>query len=224
MKSSLRKVCGALALVCVGAGLGVAQQQQPNPGQLVSRDARYLLRPGDVITVDYRYTPEYNTTASVEPDGFVSLPMLGNVKVSGMTLSQAHDALQSKAGERLNDPEINVGLKEFEKPYYVVGGEVGAPGRFELHGHVTALQAVEIAGGIKTSGKSSQVLLIRPVNGEEGETKLIDLKKVMAKRELDEDVELRPGDMLIVPKTRLAKVEPFVRLANAGFYVNPFNL
>ena len=124
----------------------------------------------------------------------------------------------------MNEPELNVGLKEFEKPYYVVGGEVGAPGRFELHGRVTALQAVEIAGGIKTSGKASQVLLIRPVDGEQGQTRLIDLKKVMTKRQLDEDVEVRPGDILIVPKTRLAKVEPYVRLANAGFYVNPFNL
>jgi polysaccharide export outer membrane protein len=216
MKNRWKNVC-ALALVCAQTSVGVAQQ-------LVTRDARYTLRPGDVITVDYRYTPEYNATASVEPDGFVSLPMLGTVKVGGLTLPQAHDALLAKAGDRLNEPELNVGLKEFEKPYYVVGGEVGAPGRFELHGRVTALQAVEIAGGIKTSGKASQVLLIRPVDGERGQTRLIDLKKVTAKRQLDEDVEVRPGDILIVPKTRLAKVEPFVRLANAGFYVNPFNL
>ena len=216
MKSRWKNVC-VLALVCAQASMGLAQQ-------LATRDARYTLRPGDVITVDYRYTTKYNATASIEPDGFVSLPMLGTVKVAGLTLPQTHDALLAKASDRLNEPELNVGLKEFEKPYYVVGGEVGAPGRFELHGRLTALQAVEIAGGIKTSGKASQVLLIRPVNGEEGQTRLIDLKKVMAKRQLDEDVEVRPGDILIVPKTRLAKVEPFVRLANAGFYVNPFNL
>ncbi len=188
-----------------------------------SREPRYHLHPGDVISVEYRYTPEYNATLSIQPDGFVSLPLLGDLKLGGLTLTEVHDQLQSKAAERLNQPEITVGLKEFEKPYYIVGGEVGTPGRFEIRGRITALRAVEIAGGFRTSGKMTQILLIRPVNGVDAETKLINLKNVVDHRELNEDVELHPGDMLVVPKTRLAKVEPYIKLVNAGFYLNPLS-
>ncbi len=190
---------------------------------LTPRNARYLLRPGDVILVDYRYTPEYNATVSVQPDGFSSLPFLGDVKLGGLSLPQARDLLTTEAGKRLNAPEITVELKEFDKPHYIVGGEVATPGRYDLRGRVTALRAVEMAGGFRESGKASQVLLIRPINEVDAETRLIDLKKVTQKHYINEDIELRDGDMLIVPKTRLAKVAPYLKLVNAGFYINPLN-
>ena len=121
----------------------------------------------------------------------------------------------------LNNPEITVGVKGFENPYYTVGGEVGTPGRYEMHGHMTALRAIEIAGGFKASGKTSQIILIRPIDATSGETRLIDLSKAMKKHQHIEEVEIRDGDMLIVPRTKLAKIEPYVRLVNSGFYLTP---
>jgi polysaccharide biosynthesis/export protein len=188
------------------------------------RDERYVLHPGDTITVEYVYTPEYNATVLIQPDGFASLPFLGDAKLGGLTLAQVHQQLMAMASKRLHQPEIVVGLKDFEKPNYVVGGEVGSPGRYEIRGHITALRAIQIAGGFKPSAKSAQILLIRPINGVDAETKLIDLKKVTDKRRLNEDIELRAGDMLIVPKARLAKIEPYIQRVNAGLYLNPLGL
>ncbi len=204
-----------LLLVAVGSGPAASAQT------LSVRNARYHLRPGDVISVSYRYTPEYNATVSIQPDGFGSLPILGDLKLGGLALPQVHDAILTEAAKRFNDPEITIELKEFEKPHYIVGGEVGTPGRYDIRGHVTALQAIEMAGGFRPSGKSSQVLLIRPVDDKMAETRLIDLKKVTKERRPTEDLELKDGDMLIVPKTRLATVEPYIRLVNAGFYLSP---
>jgi polysaccharide export outer membrane protein len=209
------------ALFCL---LSMLAHITPAKDAFGTRQPRYRLHAGDIITVDYRYTPEYNATISIQPDGFASLPFLGDMKLGGLTLAEAHDQLIAKADNRLNHPAITVGLKDFEKPYYIVGGEVGSPGRFEIRGRVTALRAIEMAGGFKMSSKASQVLLIRPVSGADAETKLIDLKKVTDRRDLKEDVELQPGDLLVVPKTRLAKIEPYVRLANFGMYLNPFNM
>jgi polysaccharide export outer membrane protein len=206
---------GLICLTLVFVGLCQAGET------FASRESRYHLHPGDVITVDYRYSPEYNATVAVQPDGFATLPLLGDIKMGGLTLSEARSQLLVKAGERLNDPEITLNLKEFEKPYYIVGGEVGQPGKFEIRGRVTALRAVEMAGGFKTSGKASQVLLIRPVNNVDAQTKLLDLKKVIDRAQLNEDVELRAGDMLVVPKTPIAKIEPYIRIANIGMYLNP---
>jgi polysaccharide biosynthesis/export protein len=192
--------------------------------QLETRDNRYHLHTGDVLGLTYRYSPEYDATAPIQPDGYADFPMLGELKLSGLTVDQAREQILARANTRLKDPEISVILKEFEKPYYVVGGEVGAPGRYEIRGPLTALRAVEIAGGIRESGKANQVLLIHPISETDATTRLINLKHVMKKGDISEDAAIQPGDILIVPKTKLAKVEPYVKLANPGsygLYVNP---
>jgi len=209
-------------LVCV-ATLSVHAFAAAKP-QLQTRDNRYHLRTGDVLGVAYRYSPEYDATVSIQPDGYADFPLLGELQLSGLTVDQARERILTQANVRLNDPEISVVLKEFEKPYYVVGGEVGSPGRYEIRGPLTALRAVEIAGGIRDSGKANQVLLIHPINDTDATTRLINIKKIMKKGDISEDAAIQPGDILIVPKTRLAKVEPYVKLANPGsygLYVNP---
>jgi polysaccharide export outer membrane protein len=212
-----------LSLLACIATLGVPAFAADTP-QLQTRDARYHLHTGDVLGITYRYSPEYDATASIQPDGYADFPMLGELKLSGLTVDQARESILAKANTRLNDPEISVILKEFEKPFYIVGGEVGAPGRFEIRGPLTALRAVEIAGGIRETGKANQVLLIHPINETDATTRLINLKKVMKKGDISEDAAIQPGDIIIVPKTKLAKVEPYVKLANPGsygLYVNP---
>jgi polysaccharide export outer membrane protein len=171
--------------------------------------------------VTYRYSPEYNATVALQPDGYVGLPLLGELSLGGLTAMEAQDRLVAKAAERLNAPEIVVELKEFEKPYYIIGGQVGAPGKFDYRGPISALRAIQIAGGFKDSAKASQVLLIRPINNVDAETRLINLKRVVDRRQTSEDVDLRPGDMLIVPKNWVSKVEPYIKLTNLGLYMNP---
>src|ERR1700739_2904086 len=89
---------------------------------------RYMLHAGDVITLDYRYTPEFNQTVTIQPDGYVSLDIVGEVKVSGLTLEEAHDQIATAASSRLNHPELTLTLKDFQRPYIVVAGEVVRPG------------------------------------------------------------------------------------------------
>jgi polysaccharide export outer membrane protein len=185
---------------------------------------RYLLRPGDTLHVTYRVTPEYDATVQVQPDGYVGLPLVGDLNVGGKALPEVRAEIEKRAATYLKDPELQVDLKDFEQPFYVVGGEVGSPGRFPLHGRITALRAIATAGGFKVSSKASQVLLVRPVNGVDGKTQLLDLTKKIDGHNLAEDMELQPGDMLFVPKNRIAKIEPFVRLVNWGFYLNPLSL
>src|SRR6476646_10558206 len=133
-----------LFLVLMGAAAALAQQ-----GGFSQRDSRYRLQPSDVVEVHYRYTPEFDQTVTVQPDGFVNLQIVGDLKLQGLPLDELKTAILEKAGLRLNHPEVTIVLKDFEKPYFVVGGEVGAPGRFEMRGTITALQAIAMAGGFK---------------------------------------------------------------------------
>src|SRR5205814_3090121 len=123
--------------------------------------ARYRIQPSDVIEVQYRYTPEYNHTAAIQPDGFAALQVVGDVKVAGLTVDEASAAIAHKASERLQNPEVTVTLKEFIKPFFTVAGEVNHPGRFDLRGRVSAVEGIAISGGFKESSKKTTVILLR---------------------------------------------------------------
>jgi polysaccharide biosynthesis/export protein len=183
------------------------------------RDPRYRIQPSDVIEIHYRYTPEFDQTLTVQPDGVVSLEIVGELKLQGLTLEQVKAAILEKASLRLADPEITLILKEFIKPYFVVGGEVTTPGRFEMHGTVTAVEAIAMAGGFKNSAKHSQVILFRKLNSEFAKTQILDLKAVMNGSATEPNIDLRPGDMLIVPQNRISKIERIVKIANIGAYI-----
>jgi polysaccharide export outer membrane protein len=182
------------------------------------RDAHYKLQPEDKVEVQYRYTPEYNATVALQPDGYVSLPLIGEVKLAAMTLDQARAAIVAKAGERLADPEVTVLLKEYVKPYFVVAGEVAHPGRFELRGEVSLVEALAVSGGLKDSAKRTQVILVHKTTQEMAEVKLLDLRKMMAAANIREDISIRSGDMIVVPRNFISRVEPYIRLAETGLY------
>ena len=212
-------LASSLALLCLVAATAHAQ---PAPGAFAERDPRYRLQISDVIEVQYRYTPEYNQAASLQPDGFVSLQLVGDVKLAGLTLDQAKTAITTQAAARLRDPDVSILLKEYEKPHFFVGGEVKAPGRFELRGHLTAIEAITMAGGFNSpSAKHSQVILFRRIDGERAETRILNVKEAIRARTLKEDVSLRPGDILLVPQNRVSKIERFIKWSNVGVYWNP---
>jgi polysaccharide export outer membrane protein len=229
-----------VALMVVATGLALsARTCSRTYGQELSRDrqvrnptqpprlgtfggeTRYVLVAGDVFEIQYRYTPEFNQTVTVQPDGYVSLEIGGDVKVAGRNLDQVRKIILAYAAKRLASPEVIVVLKEFQKPYVVVAGEVVQPGKFELREKVTAVQAVLLAGGFKDSAKSSQILVFRKLNGETAEVKVLNFRTLKRTSDLENDLILQPGDMILVPRNRLSKIERYVRLASLTTFLYP---
>ncbi|HSK71327.1 MAG TPA: polysaccharide biosynthesis/export family protein, partial [Pyrinomonadaceae bacterium] len=164
---------------------------QTNAPQLKTLEVnRYKLVAGDVIEISYRYTPEFNQTVTIHPDGFVVLQIVGEIKLSGLNLEQAKQEIIKKASQRLKDPEVTLILKEFQKPYFVVSGEVAQPGKFEIREETTALQALMTAGGFKDSAKSSQILVFRKINAEFAEVRMLNLKDIKKTSDLENDLTL----------------------------------
>lgn len=209
-----------IQLVCLMLTSAVVALAQP--GGFSERDPRYHIQPSDLVEIHYRYTPEFDQTVTVQPDGFATLQIVGDLKVQGLTEEQLKAVILEKASLRLRDPEITLVLKDFEKPYFVVGGEVEHPGKFEMRGEVTALQAIAMAGGFRTaSAKHSQVILFRRVGPDLAQTQILDLKAAMRTSPKEPLPNLRPGDMLIVPQNRVSKIERFVKWGSYGVYANP---
>jgi polysaccharide biosynthesis/export protein len=215
----LRKFLYLPCFLCAFAAVTFAQ----SPEKLLIGPT-YQLHPGDMIEVQYRLTPEFNQTVTVQPDGYITLSLAGSMRVSELTLEQAQTLIINKSNARLKDPEVTLLLKEFQKPYFVVAGEVGQPGKIELREKVTALQAILLAGGFKETARSSQILLFRKINSDEAEIIIVDLKKLKQSSDLHHDVLLKSGDMLLVPANTVTKISRFIKLVNLGLFFNPFDL
>jgi polysaccharide biosynthesis/export protein len=189
--------------------------------QQLRQRPRYVLRPGDTLQLQYRLMPDLNQTASVQPDGYVDLNMAGEVQVGGLTVTQAHDLIVAKESEHLNNPELNLILEEFTRPYVVVAGEVAKPGQIEIRDQMTALSAIMLAGGFTQSAKSGQVIVFRKVNDTIDEVKQLNLTSIHKTAQLEHDMALEPGDLILVPHDRISRLQHYMQAANLGLFVNP---
>jgi polysaccharide biosynthesis/export protein len=230
MIKRILQACAMIFLVMTGVGMANGQEKpevaapQNNPQGhsdsepdrsvdrpvAAERDPRYLLRPNDVIQIAFPISPEFDQIVTVQPDGYISLRVVGDVHIAGKSLPQLTEALRKAYGQFLHDPLISVELKDFEKPYFIAGGQLGKPGKYDLRGDTTVTEAVAIAGGFTEKSKHSQVVLYR--RGPLGWTaaKQINVKQMLASQDLTEDLQLHPGDMIFVPQNSLSKIKQFI--------------
>lgn len=185
------------------------------------RHPLYRLTRSDTLEATFTFSPEFNQSLAIQPDGFVTLRGAGLVYAEGLTLPELQQALMKAYSVVLHDPEITLTLKDFQKPYFLASGEVGRPGKYELRGDLTVNEAVAIAGGFTQQARHSQVVLFRRVSAEMAEGRVLDLRKMLNSRSLKEDVRLRPGDFVYVPQSRISKIRRFVPTTSTNWYLNP---
>ena len=227
-----REAGAALALLLLAAGASMvtvvpldAAPQEANDAEdrFADRQQRYRIQPGDVLSFQFRFTPEYNQKVKVQPDGYVSLSGIDDLKVGGLSVDQVHDAAVDACRNQLREPVINVVLEEFSLPGFIVGGEVRAPGRYELRGDVMLSEAIQIAGGFSASAHIEQVLLFRRASEGWMESRQIDFKKVIESG-LNEDVRLRAGDLVFIPRSKLGNLKRLMQAARVALLFAPLGL
>jgi polysaccharide biosynthesis/export protein len=206
-KSKIHWIFAALLLAVASAfaqdrqseNLGVA----PNPAYRVSR--------GDELVFRFVYTPELNISATVRSDGRVSLPLIGDLLVQGMTVQELTDMVQLRLTEQVKRPQVVININGAGSQRVFVGGEVTKPGVQPLVGPLTALQAVMAAEGLRDTAQNTQVLVLRRgAPGAPSEVLRVDLAAVMAGRDGAQDPLLMPYDVVVVPKSGIASVNLWV--------------
>ncbi|HTR26961.1 MAG TPA: polysaccharide biosynthesis/export family protein [Terriglobales bacterium] len=185
------------------------------------RHPLYRLSKSDVVQANFTFSPDYNQTLTVQPDGFVTLKGAGTILAEGLTLPELQEAMAKAYSSFLHEPEISLALKEFDKPFFLASGEVTRPGKYELRGDLTVNEAVAIAGGFTKQARHSQVVLFRRLSTEVAETHVLNLRKMLDSRDLREDMHLRPGDFIFVPESRITKIRRFVPASSLSWYMNP---
>jgi polysaccharide biosynthesis/export protein len=192
--------------------------------ELVQRNSRYVIQHEDVLVLTFPLTPELNQTVTVQPDGYINLQNGGSIHVQGSTVPEVITAVKTAYANTLHDPIVNVDLKDFHKPLFTVMGQVGKPGQYDLRNQITVAEGIALAGGLAPTAKTQVFIFHKTPNGY-FRVERFNLKDVLAGKNLDEDVMLKPGDMIYVPEKFIDNFRKYVPYSvNGGAYLqqNPF--
>ncbi|MFZ0911521.1 MAG: polysaccharide biosynthesis/export family protein [Candidatus Acidiferrales bacterium] len=200
------------------ASNSTAQSDADRPA-LEHRYPRYRVMRDDILNVSFPLSPELNQSVSVQPDGYITLLNIGTVYVQGMTVPEITEALKKAYSKTLHDPIIDVDLKDFQKPFFVVSGQVAKPGQYDLRYDTTVSQGIAIAGGLVPTAKT-QLFIFHRVSSGTMEVKKFNLKEILDGKNVNEDAFLQPGDMIFIPEKFITNFRKYVPY-NVGLYATP---
>jgi polysaccharide export outer membrane protein len=222
-------VLGAVAIAqCSQAGKPAGQAASQANATLENVQPNYLIQVGDQLDIKLFYNSELNEQVVVRPDGRISLQLANEVIAAGLTSQELRDVLIRIYQSQLKNPELSVIVRSFGSQKLFVDGEVGHPGLLNLTGPTRVLDVISEAGGVKATARTQEVLIIRR-GGQKPEVLKVNLKHLLQAKYADEDVLLRPYDVVYVPKSRIANLNQWVEQyvtknipVTFGIYSNPF--
>lgn len=158
--------------------------------------SQYTLGAADVIRVNVWKSAELSQTVTIGPDGFVSLPLLGDIHAAGLTANNlAHD-LSLMLSSYVVSPRVTVSVVDFRSRQVFVTGQVGKPGAYPLIAPISVLQLIAQAGGLNTFANRKKILILRKTKGNTQELKFNYTSAVHG--DAKQNIILQPGDTVIV--------------------------
>lgn len=174
----------------------------------------YVVGERDVLRITVYDHPDLTSVARVSGEGTISFPLVGEVKVAGLTITQIANRLSELlAGGYIVNPHVIVFIEEFKSKKATVSGEVTKPGLYELPGQTTLLELLSRAGGLAKDAGDKAVIKRKVSQGEESFT--IDLKRLIEKGDTSVDMILQDGDSIYIPKAGFFYVTGEVKKADA---------
>jgi polysaccharide export outer membrane protein len=172
---------------------------QPTTAAAATSPDDYLIGPEDILAINVWRDPEISRTVPVRPDGKISLPLIGDLDVNGLTTLKVRSLIVAKLKEYIANPEVSVIVQEIKSRTYVVMGKVTKPGSYPLAKPTSVLEAIAVAGGFLEFAKQDKIYVLRRM--EDGSQKALpfNYKQVIKGRKLDQNVELKTGDTVVVP-------------------------
>jgi polysaccharide export outer membrane protein len=159
-------------------------------------DEPYRIGREDVLDVSVWRDPDLSRTVPVRPDGFISLPIVGEVKADGKTPTELEADLREALKPFVQQPKVTVIVREVNSPRVYVTGEVARPGAYPMRGRVNVVQAIALAGGFSDFANQGSIMVIRR-DGKGIPVNYADLVTDDDKERTN--VWLMPGDTVVVP-------------------------
>jgi polysaccharide biosynthesis/export protein len=162
-----------------------------------SATSRFTLGPADVIHVNVWKNTELSQTVTVGPDGFITLPLLKDIHVSGMTADEVAQTLRTKLNYYIVNPQVNVSVMAIHSRQVFILGQVGKPGSYPLIEPIDVLQLIALAGGLTVYANHDGITILR--EGKGGTEKIRFNYNNVVHGDGKQDVLLQPGDTVVVP-------------------------
>ena len=165
---------------------------------IAANDPDYKIGPQDVLTINVWKEPDVSREVPVRPDGKISLPLLNDVQAAGLTPMQLANSLMDSLKKFISSPQVTVIVKEINSRRVYVIGEVVRAGTFPLLPKMTVLQIVSSCGGFTQFANPKKIYVLRTKDGKQ--TKLpFNYKEVVSGKNPEQNIELEPGDTVVVP-------------------------
>lgn len=200
-KDPVRITVLSLAILLVfGAASARAQKARPTNAVATTPAASpdYIIGPDDVLSIVFWRDKDISSEVSVRPDGRISLPLLNDVQAGGLTPLQLRDRLTKAAEEFVEDPNVTVVVRQINSRKVFVTGEVSRPGPYPITTPTTVLQMLAMAGGLREYADAKHIVIMRVENGRPM-SYAFNYKDVAKRKNLRQNIELKPGDTIIVP-------------------------
>jgi polysaccharide export outer membrane protein len=175
-----------------------AKLPQPVPAPPAPPPPGYVIGPDDVLQVLYWREKDVSSDVVVRPDGMISLPLLNDIAAAGLTPEQLRDRVNEAAKKYFEDPNVTIVVKQINSRRVFITGQVAKPGPYALTAPTTVLQLIAMAGGLSEFAKSKNIVVMRMENGKPVSYPF-NYKDVANRRNLQQNIELKPGDTVIVP-------------------------
>lgn len=208
MKKQLQTIgTGVLTLTIAASSMTAviraqAPQATPNGAPAaatgVALPVGYVIGPEDVLNVVFWRNQEMSGDFVVRPDGQISMPLLNDVAAAGLTPDQLREVVTKAATRFLEDPSVTVVVKAINSRKVHITGMVQKPGAYPMMSSTTVLQLISIAGGLHEFADSKKILIVRTEDGRQLAYKF-NYKDVSQGKNLKQNIELKPGDTVIVP-------------------------
>ncbi len=170
----------------------------PAVALVAADDPTYKIGADDILKIDVWREDQLTRTVPVRPDGRITLPLLNDMRASGLTPMELAGAIRDELKNFVNNPQVTVSVMEINSRRIYVTGEVAKSGAFGLLPHMTALQAISSTGGFTQFARPKNIYILRTEKGQQ--VKLpFNYKEAVRGRNPEQNIELQPGDVIVVP-------------------------
>jgi polysaccharide export outer membrane protein len=197
----LRHLPRILLTVALAAHLGGARGQDTAFSDTSEEADNYLIGPGDALNIFVWREPELSTSVPVRPDGRISTPLVEDIVAVGKTPTQLARDIEEVLSEFIRTPQVTVIVQGFVGTFEAqirVLGQVARPGPIPYRDQMTLLDVMLAAGGLTPFASGNRAKVVRSVDGESVERR-VKLRSLLEKGDLEENLRMQPGDVVIVP-------------------------
>ncbi len=191
----------SVAVTDSSSAKGSAPAPSPTGATATAVAPGFVIGPDDVLSIVFWREKDLSADVVVRPDGRISLPLMNEVQAAGLTPEQLRQKLVELAGQYLEEPNATVVVKQINSRRVFITGNIAKQGPYNLLGATTVVQLISMAGGLLEYADKEHIVVVHAERRPDGQpwSDKVNYGEVLKRKNLRQNIELRPGDTVIVP-------------------------